>query len=181
MEAENKSNGNLFGSLIQHIKDPFLVLDVSGNILSFNDEASELLSINNDTSSFYSALDATSTDDVKFLLENKLPIKTPITQDAKILLSSGDELEVKLILNSYEERDETFIFCRIRKDEKKLIFGGKTELIVNADGLQEIIDNTEILKIIEEIRSQYPFTFIGKEKLQKSIASLREIEKLLDD
>ena len=175
MEAENKSNGNLFGSLIQHIKDPFLVLDVSGNILSFNDEASELLSINNDTSSFYSALDATSTDDVKFLLENKLPIKTPITQDAKILISSGDELEVKLILNSYEERDETFIFCRIRKDEKKLIFGGKTELIVNADGLQEIIDNTEILKIIEEIRSQYPFTFIGKEKLQKSIDSLSEL------
>jgi len=41
--------------------------------------------------------------------------------------------------------------------------------------LQEIIDNTEILKIIEEIRSQYPFTFIGKEKLQKSIDSLSEL------
>lgn len=175
MEAENKSNGNLFGSLIQHIKDPFLVLDVNGNILSFNDEASNLLSVTDEISSLYSNLDASSTDEVKFLLENKLPIKIPITQNAKILLSSGDELEVKLILNSYEERNETFIFCRIRTDEKKLIFGGKTELIINAEGLQEIIGNAEILVIIEEIRSQYPFTFIGKEKLQKSIDSLSEL------
>ncbi len=175
MEADNKSNGNLFGSLIQHIKDPFLVLDVDGNILSFNKEASELLSLENNKGDIFSYLDDASAEELKLLFAKKLPLQKLISINSRFILMSGDEFDVKLIVNSYKEREENFIFCRIKKKENQIIIGGRTEILVKNEDLKEIIHNPGILTVIEEIKSLYPFTFIGKEKIQKAINNFDEL------
>ena len=174
MEAGNKSS-NLFESLIQHLNDPFLVLDVNGKILSFNDEASELLGLNDRNGDIFSSLDDASSDELKLIFSQKLPIKQPISIGMKFILQSGDELDATLIVNSYKEKDNEFIFCRIKKDKNKIVVGGKTEVVVKTEDFKEIIHNTEILNILEEVKSLYPFTYIGKEKVQKAINNLDEL------
>lgn len=174
MEAENKSS-NLFESLIQHLNDPFLVLDVRGGILSFNNEASELLGLNEQKGDIFSYLDDISVEKLKLILSKDLPIKEPISVSLKFILQSDEELDVWLSLNSYKEKEDDFVFCRVRKDENKIVLGGKTEVIVKNEDFKDIIHNAAILDIIKEIKSQYPFTYIGKEKIQKAINSLDEL------
>ncbi len=174
MEAENKSS-NLFESLIQHLNDPFLVLDVNGKILSFNDEASELLGLNGHKGDIFSSLDDASAEELKSVFSQKLPIKQPISIGMKFILQSGDELDATLIVNSYKEKDNEFVFCRIKRNKNTIVVGGKTEVVVKTEDFKEIIHNTEVLNILEEVKSLYPFTYIGKEKVQKAINNLDEL------
>ncbi len=174
MDAENKSS-NLFEALIQHLNAPFLVLDVNGKILSYNDEASQLLGLSDQRGDIFSNLDDASAEELKLIITQKLPIKQPITIGMKFILQSGDDLDAALILNSYIEKDTDFIFCRIKTDKNRLVIGGITEVIVKTKDFKEIIHNTEILDILEEIKSLYPFTYIGKEKVQKAIDNLDEL------
>ena len=44
-----------------------------------------------------------------------------------------------------------------------------------------MISNKQILKIIDEIKSLYPFTFIGKEKLRKDVDKLSELFWIKDN
>ena len=174
MEAENKLS-NLFESLVQHLNDPFLVIDVGGKILSFNKKASELLGLNDEEGDIFSYIDDTSEEELKLIIANKLPIKEPLLTGMKFILHSGDELDATLILSSYKEKEDDFIFCRIKTDKNRIAIEDKTELIVSAESFKKIIHNTKILDIIEEIKSLYPFTYIGKEKIQKAINNLDEL------
>ena len=171
MEADNKS-GNLFETLIQHIHDPFLVLDVEGKILSFNTEASELLNLDKDNDDLFSYLDESSIEELKLTFSKKLPLKTSFTLKARFVLKTEEILDAKVVLNSYKEKDNKYIFCRILNDRNKIVINGNTKIVVKTNDYKEIIHNVEILDIIEEVKSLYPFTFIGKEKIQYAINKL---------
>ncbi len=175
MEAENKSNSNLFAALYPHIREPFLVFDSAGNILSYNKKISEFLNPNEEESNLYSILDEKSSQEFKNILENKLPIEVPLSIEAGIILPDNKKLKVKLVLNSYVEKNETFIFCRIGQDDKKIPDTGKTTFLASSEELKDVINNATVLSLIEEISSLYPFTYIGKEKLQKIINEIPEI------
>lgn len=167
--TRNKSNNNLFAALYPHIREPFLVFDVHGKILSYNQDAFDFFNLTEENQNFYSFLDDSTTEELKIILDENLPLDAPILRDARIVLPDGQERVVKLVLNSYEENNENFIFCRIRKIEKKIADLGKTSLLVSSDKLIDVIENPEILNVINEIKSLYPFTYIGKEKLQQVI------------
>ena len=175
MEAEKKSNSNLFAALYQHIREPFIVFDAVGNILSYNNGVSKLLKFEKEEPNFFSFLNETSSQKLKNILEKKLPIETLLSIDSSLRLPGNKKLLVKLVLNSYVEKEDTFIFCRIRQDEKIIPDTGKTSFLASNEKLKDVITNPAVFAIIEEIRSLYPFTYIGKEKLQRIINEIPEI------
>lgn len=175
MPVRNKSNSNLFAALYPHIREPFLVFDVQGKILSYNQESFNYLNLTEEETDFFSFLDKETSKELKSVVKNKLPIDDPISLEARITRSDQPETGAKLILNSYEESGQTFIFCRIRRPEKEAPEPGKTSLFFSGDELSDIISNPDIIDVISEIKSLYPFTYIGKEKLQKVINTLPEL------
>ncbi len=179
MEEIYKS-GYLFGSLIQHINDPFLVLDFRGKILSFNESASELLSLGDQIGDIFSYIDETSVDELNIVLSKKLTSKVPISISIRLKLQSGLHNDATIFLNSSDEKGDEYIFCRIKTDESIIATDRKTGIKIKVDNFADIINNKKIISIIEEIKTQYPFTFIGKERIQKLINGLDEIIWLQD-
>jgi PAS domain S-box-containing protein len=177
---ETYKSGYLFGSLIQQINDPFLVLDYRGKIISFNESASELLSLVEKRGNIYSYLDETSANELSTAISQKLPSKISNSFSIRVILQSETQIGATLFLNSYEEKEDEYILCRIKADENIIAGYEKTGIKIKADNFADAINNQRIVSIFEEIKSQYPFTFIGKERIQKLVNELDEIFWLQD-
>ena len=65
--------------------------------------------------------------------------------------------------------DETFIFCFIKPNDLKLGLAGKTKVRSKLNDLPNMINDKIILEVLYELNSNYPFTFIGKEKILSKI------------
>jgi PAS domain S-box-containing protein len=177
---ETYKSGYLFGSLIQHINDPSLVLDYRGKIMSFNDSAAELLSLGGKKEDIFSYLDETSVNELSTGIFQKLPSKIPISISLRVKLQTETQIDATLFLNSFGDKEDEYILCKIKADKNIFAGYGKTGIKIKTDNFADTINNKKIISIIEEIKSQYPFTFIGKERIQKLVNELDEIFWLQD-
>ena len=175
LQAENNININLFSALNRNIKDPFIVLDHSGNILSLNEQAESLFNLSGNRSNFYKLFDSQTSDKIKKLIEQIISETNFISENIILSLKSGTEINSEITLSCYQEENELFVFCSIKKIQSKLEPAGTTEVKVVTQELAKIIRNKSVLSIIEDIKSLYPFTFIGKEKVLKGANKLEEL------
>ncbi|MBZ0200157.1 MAG: PAS domain S-box protein [Ignavibacteriaceae bacterium] len=174
MNTDYKINRYLLDALNESIKHPFIVMDESGNILSSNNVAKILFSLEQDGVNFYDLIDEASVEKISPLFHDLNEAKKPIVRDVQFLLSSGDEIDCELTLNSYREGPDHFVFCSFKMKENKIKLRGITKIEGLSTDVKEVIKNPKILEIFEDIRSLYPFTFIGKEKIRKEIDTLDE-------
>ncbi len=149
-------------------------MDESGNILSSNEVAKILFSLEQDGGNFFDLIDEASVDKIAPLFHDLNEAKKPIVREIQFLLSSGDEIDCELTLNSYREGPDHFVFCSFKMRENRIKLRGITKIQGLSTDVKEVIKNPKILEIFEDIRSLYPFTFIGKEKIRKEIDTLEE-------
>ena len=174
VKAENKINRHLFDVLNMSIKHPFVVMDESGNILSSNEEAKLLFSLEGEGDNFFNLLDESSAEKIAPLFNKLTEAKKPIVKEMQFILNTGDEINCELTLNAYRETDDSFIFCSFKIKENKIKLRGVTKIQGITTNFKGVIKNGKILEIFEDIKSLYPFTFIGKEKIRKEIDALDE-------
>ncbi len=180
MKQSNKINSALFNSLNGAIKNPFFVLDSKGNILSLNKEAEALFLIKSDTENIFNLFDEQSSSELNKIFENLYLNNKPIVENITLRLTSQQELNLQISLNSYREEKEYFIFCTFTYQYYSAESKGTTEFKVVRD-LKDYIETDDILDIIEDIKSLYPFTFIGKEKILKKVNILKELFWITDN
>ncbi len=173
MRNSNKINNALFNSLNEAIRNPFLVLDKSGNILSLNKEAESLFSIKTEIENIFDVYDEQTGIKLNKIFEELFSKHQPIVQDINLKLTNGQELNLQLSINSYKEEKEYFIFCTFKYQDYSTESKGTTEFKV-VKNISNFLENKEILNIVEEIKSLYPFTFIGKENILKKINRFKE-------
>ena len=167
------TNRELINILSENTKDPFLILDQGGNILSYNNEASYLFSLEK-TGNFYALLDQNSAEKLDELCSKLFIKKSKIDEVLDLKLSNGKKLKIKLTINSLINNDEILLFLVIKPLDSKVIINEKTSLQIKLNELDKIINNTEVLNVIDEIKSNYPFTFISKNKVRTSADKLKE-------
>lgn len=174
MKQAHKISSAFFDSLGINISDPFIVIDHEGMVISFNKSANNLLSIagNKNICDLFADQTITKLND---LIEEVFTGGQPSTENLHLLLKTGVELNVRAIINSFKEENELFIFLTFIPQVSKLEVGDVTKFKIQTDELKKIITNETILDIIDEIKSLYPFTFIGKEKLSKKVNELEEL------
>jgi PAS domain S-box-containing protein len=170
----HKISNSFFDSLGINISEPFLVIDHDGEIISYNKNAKSLLAIsgNKNISDLFADLTITKLND---LIEEVFSSGKPSIENIHLLLRNGSELNVRATINSYKEDSELFIFCTFSPQVSKLEIGEVTKFKIQTDELKKIISNENILKIIDEIKSLYPFTFIGKDRVSKKVNELEEL------
>ena len=181
MKQPRKINNALFSSLDSNISDPFIVIDHNGDILSLNKKAEILFSIETPLKNIFNLFDEQSIGKLSDLIEKVFSYNNGVSENIHLVLRDGVEINVQAIINSYKEENEIFIFCTFRKQEFKLELEDVTNLKMQGIELNNIIANRSILGIIEKIKSLYPFTFIGKEKILKEINQLEEMFWLKDN
>ncbi len=175
MNSSHKLNSTLFDSLNSNITDPFLVIDHNGDILSLNQKAETLFAISGKVKNIFNIFEEQSVGKLNDLIEEVFVNQSPVVENIQLTLKNKSELNVQIIINSYKEENELFIFCTFRQREVKLELKGISKLKIQSNNLGSIISNDSIIKEIEQIKSFYPFTFIGKEKIAKEINKLDEL------
>ena len=180
MKKSNKINSALFNALNETIKNPFLVLDNKGNILSLNMEAESLFSIKSDIENIFDIFNEQSSSELNKLFENLYLNNKSILENITLKLADGKELNLQVSINSYREENEYFIFCTFKYQSYSIETKGTTEFRVVKD-ISNLIKNNDIINILEDIKSLYPFTFIGKEKILKKVNALEELFWIKDN
>ncbi len=175
MNQENKINIELFNSIQKTIKTPFMVLAQNGNIISLNDEASILLESNSSTKNIYDILDYQSAEYFNQLFSEVLSGGKKIEKNIEAVLKSGKIISNKFVLNTFFDDDATYLFCSFYSNENKLMLKSLTNINIVTEKLKEIINNSELIKAVNEVASSYPFTFLQKEKLRNKIDSFSEL------
>jgi PAS domain-containing protein len=172
MSAEFKINSNLFTSLNEIITDPFMLMDNVGNVLSFNKEAGLLFLFDNNKNNIYDKFDDPSAELINKLIEKLLLNKGPLVKLVNLKLKSGLELSGEVQLNIFYEHKENFVLFSFKKRELNNPLSLSEISIQNE--LKDIINNNEILKAVEDVRINFPFSLIGKESFRKNIDKLEE-------
>ncbi|HUX61305.1 MAG TPA: PAS domain-containing protein, partial [Ignavibacteriaceae bacterium] len=177
METVNKINIKLFNSLKENLKYPFLVLNHKGDILFSNNEASLLLSINQKEDNIFNLFEEVSSTKFKNLVEEVYISNKSISNEILIQLSEGNSFNAQVTASAYKEDEEFFVFCTLKPLDLKLGVLGQTLISskINSDSINDLISNQKIKELLNEIKSLYPFTFIGKERLSNDLNKLDEL------
>lgn len=177
LETLNKINIKLFNSLKENLKYPFLVLNHKGDILFSNNEASLLLSINQKEDNIFNLFEEVSSTKLKNLVEEVYISNKSISNEISIQLSKGNSFNAQVTASAYKEDEEFFVFCTIKPLELKIGALGQTLISskINNDNIIDLITNQKINELLNEIKSLYPFTFVGKERLSNDLNKLDEL------
>ncbi len=174
MQSEYKLNSNLLSALNENILNPFIVFDKHGNILSINKEATTLLSVQQTPRNIFDLVDESYYDEIRELFKKSISQSKPYSENIRVLLKSGEELNLNLSINKYIEEGQLFLFCSLKEEKFIIEPKGKASLKVITGEVSDVITNKQIISVLEQVKSLYPFTFIGKEKIRKEINSLEE-------
>ncbi len=157
MSSDYKINSGLFGSLNDIIRNPFIVMDNVGNILSFNKEAGHLLNLNKQRNNIFDKLDDLSSELLNGMIEKLFSSSGSLVQMTSMKLRDGNEIKGEILLNSYKEENEYFIFFSLKTDEI-LTTSGISEIKILNGELKDILSDGNILKEIKEVRDNFPFS-----------------------
>ena len=167
------TNRELIDIFKENIRDPFLLLDRKGNILSFNNQASIFFSFHGQPGNFYNLIDQPSSKKISELFNNLPEINIKVEEILELGLNNGGRLNVQLTANKFIKNNEILILVLIKLlDDKTSV--NKTSLKIKIKEIDKLINNKEVLNVIEEIKSNFPFTFISKNKTRKSVDKLKE-------
>jgi len=175
LEAKFKINLQLFSALGENLNFPFVVLDHLGRILFANEAAEELLQISEKSKKIFYYFEEKSTEKFNDIFNDHIASGTIQSNLIDLQLANGKEIKSKVTLTSYTEKKEFFIFCSFKPEELSINSRDISSVNVIGGDYKNIVNNKQILKIINEIKSLYPFTFIGKEKLRKDVDKLSEL------
>ena len=181
VEAKIKINLQLFSALGQNLRSPFLVLDRLGRILYSNEPANTLIEFPEKGKELFSYFEEQSAEKFKELFNEHLTTETIQAKLIDLQFTNGKEVKSKISFTSYTEKGETLIFCLFKSVELSIKSKDIAGVNVKNDDYRNLISNKQILKIIDELKSLYPFTFIGKEKFRKEIDKLSELFWIKDN
>jgi len=173
------TGSNIKNGFLEHlgktIKDAFLVFSIHGDILFYNEEAKSLLKLCPSAKKIYEVFSPPTLERFKEFIGNVIESFNFISSESSLELISGEIFNAELILSYYIKDNQQLILCTICKKypdiEAKEISRVKTQL----NKVEELIANKEIVDVISKVKTSYPFTFLGKEKLRSIIDKFEEI------
>jgi len=174
LQQDNKIIEAFFNSIKESIIYPFLIMDIKGNILKFNNEASSFFSSSLELKNIYDLFDENTSQKISSFFNKISDDNSALVETVQLNLVSGKTIKAKLILNQVNPEIEQLIFCTVIPEENKIGYKEITRLQIRIDSINNYIKNSKILDIISEIKSLFPFTYLGKERLRKEIDKLEE-------
>ncbi len=166
---------NILLAVNRCINYPFVVFDNEGKIVSYNNEAEALFDIESPGSNLFDKLSFESGKLLNDLIESSYENTVPDSENFNFILKDGSVFNSSIKVNTYKEENRLFVFLSVRLLENRIEVKGTAELKIELSDIRSVINNDDTLKTIGEIKSLYPFTFIGKEKILKSVDKLEEI------
>lgn len=154
----------------------FLVLNPEGGIISSNKEARALSPSGSEPQNISEIFDEQTCRKIISIAGELLNFeKASVTEKASLYLLNGEELFAILSLSKHVETDEPYIIFRFKHEEKPESVQNLVGLNFRTEVSTLFGEDEKLVSIFNSIKAAFPFTFIEKEKLRKTVDSLSEL------
>ncbi|MFA6025165.1 MAG: PAS domain-containing protein [Ignavibacteriaceae bacterium] len=171
----------LIKTLVDSTGNAFLLIDQKGNILYRNKKSIEIFSLTEEIQNFLELFDKHEVSHIEDILENLKYELFPVEKKGRFLLHTQQEYQLQFQINHYPNDGNDYYFLQFETSEPVGIGEGKTvHFSISTVEISKTFSNPELVNTIHEVQSNYPFTFLGKNKLQVSINKLEELFWLKD-
>ncbi|MCK9426809.1 MAG: PAS domain S-box protein [Ignavibacteriaceae bacterium] len=181
MTSVNIEHLELIKALVGSTGNAFLLIDQKGNILYRNKKAIEIFLLTEEIQNFLEIFDKHEVSHIEDILENLKYEVFPVEKKGRFRLHTHQEFQLQFQINYYPNEGNDYYFLQFEISEPAAIGEGKTvHFNISSGEISKTFSNPELINTIHEIQSNYPFTFLGKNKLQVSINKLEELFWLKD-
>ncbi|MGE5499192.1 MAG: PAS domain S-box protein, partial [Syntrophothermus sp.] len=166
---------------MNNIRYPAFVMNPDGLLISSNKEAKELIQAAEDGNFFPHHFDSHTSALVSEMLIECTQTNKSVARETDIELTGGRSGRYEISFSPVTvDKDNFIIVCTICHADKVSGTADKVKILVSNKEIGEVLGDPEILKIINDIKSTFPFTFLGKNKIQAEINRLNEALWLKD-
>jgi PAS domain S-box-containing protein len=167
--------------MVENIKKPFLVVDKGCNLITCNKEAVAVFGIGSVSVNLLHYFEQNCGS--KFAITIKEIYDSDISFDERLnfKLKNGFDFYAKThIIPSYVDDNQKFLLIMLIPENQSGLLKEYLRMVVSYEELPKKVNNKNIVRLIEEIKTIYPFTFIGKQKIQTEIDELEEMFWIMD-
>ncbi len=165
-------------SLIEGQPFPGIVINRNGSILVANKSARSFFSIQNDDLTLFELFDVDDREKITRIAESAFKFYGETVEYAEVTLQ-GKKLSLELTINAVkDDAGSKYLLVKVNQpslgaasSRGKAGFG----LTISSEDLSGLIRNKKIITIIDSVKSSFPFTFLGKSKIQNEINKLVEL------
>ncbi|HPI38656.1 MAG TPA: PAS domain-containing protein [Ignavibacteriaceae bacterium] len=151
---------------------PALVYDEHGDILIFNSAAESLLNASLERKNLFEILPVELKSFFERISEQKEKQSLTITDILEMQLKSG-KVKCEIVTKPLSFIEKSYFLLTINLNYCKSEKGNKL-IYCSPEKLKKVLSN-DVIAIIDEIKNSFPFTFIGKEKIQNMVNKIPEM------
>ncbi|MCX6149522.1 MAG: PAS domain S-box protein [Ignavibacteriales bacterium] len=158
--------------LVDKINDEAFVLDNAGIILYSNSAAKKLFPPSLNLNKFSELFQPESYQQIEKLFDFTDSNNQNIVKEIDIQLFNGITRQVNISISPYNlDGNKLFLIILTSGNGAK---SSSIKLRISNKDIVDLINDEVIIKVIEEIKSHFPFTLIGKNNIQNEINRLNE-------
>lgn len=159
--------------IIDKLDDEAFIIDNNGSILYSNLVAKKLLPRGFTSPRFFDLFLNETNEQIENLLEEVVSYSKDVKKELTVKFSDGSSIEVETTISQYQFEDKGKVFLIIFSQRiNKLTEAKPVKILLSNKEINEIVKNDVVIKIIEDIKSNFPFTLIGKNNVQNEINKL---------
>lgn len=162
---------NILSILESLIPFPTFILDDEGRIIDFNQKGKKFLPDATFNTLIYEILDKEFSNSLeKLLYEAKTYDKS--VKEIIQTKNKDEQEEYELNVAPYSDDLQITYICTIRKVNEGKSAKELQKFTIVTEEINKILRDEDLLEIVQSVKSAFPFTFIGKAKIQKQIDML---------
>lgn len=175
MDSEISKNKNGLDLIIDLIDSPLIVVDKNGTVLILNKYLKNI-SENKNIANIYDTIDPSTAAIMDDFLKS-LNDKEIIIHNSLFCINNVEE-RYKLIIK--KDPDLNIFYCLFTPEGNRLNVNENINILIKENNISEIIIDEKIKEIIKDVKENYPFSFIGSERIKKVINSVQDMFWLKD-
>jgi PAS domain S-box-containing protein len=181
METIEHTDINFLTRITEILDSAIIICDSNKNVLLANSQAREIFPLDSTGENLFEMFPITEHNKINKLFEDVQKHQKGIKEVLSLILVNNTSFKGEVSISEYT--GESGSKYDILNFDKKFSDSGNSSAIkvhIQPNELSTLITNEKIVKIIEDIRSSFPFTFLGKNRIQQEINKLDEIFWLKD-
>ncbi len=181
METIEHTDINFLTRITETLDSAIIICDSNKKIVLANTKAHEIFPIENTLENLFELFVIGEHAKISKLFEDVQRHQSGIKEVISLSLVNNTLFKGELSLSEYTS--ESGLKYYILNFDKRCTDSSENAAVkvhIQSNELTTLITNEKIIKIIEDIRSSFPFTFLGKNRIQQEINKLDEIFWLKD-
>ncbi|MBU2493982.1 MAG: PAS domain S-box protein [Bacteroidetes bacterium] len=162
---------DLINIVQNNIQDPAFILDYDGFIYDLNSAAKNYFPNAQKDRTFYELFKPQISDKLKELFDKTKTSKETVKGNFN-LFETGVQKEMEFFFSSVEIHYDQKFLITVKVIEKIVEPWKINKIEIFTSEITRLVKDRKVIEIIEKIKSSFPFSFIGKSKIQKDIDSL---------